>query len=189
MFKWKFDDFFIHFDRGHKKIKGEKIFFSLKCIWKSNVIKKKNLGFSIWIYVFGFSGCNGLIKNVKSCKKILLPNVQVVMVNFMVEIHCFWLEYEKNGKKITNFFYEITSFSLFLYQFYCSFIFGPRQDRQSKSLPGPSRPVAKCWACPVIPLSWDNEGTSVSLTWGTRKSCLIGKPDWKPPYCQHQSYI
>ena len=35
--------------------------FSLKCIQKSNVIKKKSLGFSIWIYVFGFSRCNGFI--------------------------------------------------------------------------------------------------------------------------------
>ena len=26
------------------------------------LLKKKNLGFSIWIYVFGFSRCNGLIK-------------------------------------------------------------------------------------------------------------------------------
>ena len=41
----------IHFD---KKTKGKKSFF-LRCIQKSNVIKKKNLGFSIWIYVFGFS--------------------------------------------------------------------------------------------------------------------------------------
>ena len=41
----------------------EKKVFSLRCIQKSNVIKKKNLGFSIWIYVFGFSWCNGLIKS------------------------------------------------------------------------------------------------------------------------------
>ena len=58
LFKWKFDNFFIHFD---KKTKGEKKVFSLKYIQKSNVIKKKNLGFSIWIYVFGFSRCNELI--------------------------------------------------------------------------------------------------------------------------------
>ena len=44
-----------------RKQKEKKKVFSLKCIQKSNVIKKKNLGFSIWIYVFGFSRCNGLI--------------------------------------------------------------------------------------------------------------------------------
>ena len=27
------------------------------------MLLKNNLGFSIWIYVFGFSRCNGLIKN------------------------------------------------------------------------------------------------------------------------------
>ena len=35
--------------------KERKKVFSLKYIQKSNVIKKKNLGFIIWIYVFGFS--------------------------------------------------------------------------------------------------------------------------------------
>ena len=44
--------FFIHFDRGDKKTKGEKKFSLSKCIQKSNVIKK---------IVFGFSRCNGLI--------------------------------------------------------------------------------------------------------------------------------
>ena len=28
------------------------------------MLLKNNLGFSIWIYVFGFSQCNGLINNV-----------------------------------------------------------------------------------------------------------------------------
>ena len=96
------------------------------------------MGFSIWIYVFGFSGCNGLIKNVKSCKKILLPNVQVVMVNFMVEIHCFWLEYEKNGKKnYKNFLwnYFLLSFSLPISLF---FYFWPETGQAIKI---PSRPI------------------------------------------------
>ena len=30
---------------------------------KVECYKKKNLGFSIWIYLFGFSRCNGLIIN------------------------------------------------------------------------------------------------------------------------------
>ena len=55
-FKWKFDDFFIQFDRGDKKTEGEKKFSLLKCIQKSNVIKE-----NIWVLVFSFSGCNGLI--------------------------------------------------------------------------------------------------------------------------------
>ena len=38
--KWNFDDFFIHFDREDKKTEGEKKFPFLKCIQKSNVIKK-----------------------------------------------------------------------------------------------------------------------------------------------------
>ena len=40
--------FFIHFDRGDKKKKGKKKFSHLKCIQKSNVMKK-----IIWVLVFG----------------------------------------------------------------------------------------------------------------------------------------
>ena len=56
-FKWKFDDFFIHFD---KKTKGEKSFL-FKVYTKVECYQKKNLGFSIWVCVFGFNWCNGLI--------------------------------------------------------------------------------------------------------------------------------
>ena len=44
LFKLKFDDFFIHFDRVDKKTEGEKKFSLLKCIQKSNVIKKMGFG-------------------------------------------------------------------------------------------------------------------------------------------------
>ena len=40
----RLNESFIHFDRGDKKTKGEKKFSLLKCIQKSNVIKKK-IGF------------------------------------------------------------------------------------------------------------------------------------------------
>ena len=47
------------------------------------MLLKKNLGFSIWIYVFGFSWCNGLIKNLvffltfKNSKKSLSSGYQI----------------------------------------------------------------------------------------------------------------
>ena len=41
-------------DHLTRKQKEKKI-FSLKCILKSNVIKKRIWVFCIWIYVFGFS--------------------------------------------------------------------------------------------------------------------------------------
>ena len=44
--------------------------------------------------------------------------------------------------------------------------------------PGPSRPMARFWACPIIPLSRDNEETSVFLSCGTRKSRPVGNPSW-----------
>ena len=44
--------------------------------------------------------------------------------------------------------------------------------------PDPSRPLARFLACPVVPLSRDNEGTSVplSLCPGTKKFCLSRCP-------------
>ena len=44
--------------------------------------------------------------------------------------------------------------------------------------PGPSCPLARFWACPVVPLSRDNEGTSVSLSLcpGTKHFCLSRCP-------------
>ena len=55
---------------GATRKQKEKKKISLKCIQKSNVIKKK-LGFRIWIYVFGFNQCNGLI--IRS-SNLVLPN-------------------------------------------------------------------------------------------------------------------
>ena len=42
--------FFTHFDKGDKKTEGEKKVFFLKCITKSNVIKKR-----FWVLVFSFT--------------------------------------------------------------------------------------------------------------------------------------
>ena len=46
--------------------------------------------------------------------------------------------------------------------------------KMSKSLPG----TARFWACPIVPLSWDNERTSVPLSHGTRKSGPVGNTNW-----------
>ena len=43
--------------------------------------------------------------------------------------------------------------------------------------PVPACSVARFWACPVVPLSRDNKGTSVLLSHGPRKSRPIGNPD------------
>ena len=42
--------------------------------------------------------------------------------------------------------------------------------------PGPSRPLARFLACPVVPLSRDNEGTSVPLSRKVALSRPIGNP-------------
>ena len=46
--------------------------------------------------------------------------------------------------------------------------------------PGPSRPLAKFLACPVVPLSRDNEGTSVPLSQKVSLSCPVGNPNFHP---------
>ena len=68
LFKWKFDDFFIHFefDRGDKKT---------KCIHKSNVIKKivVNIGDSEFVnLVFRWREQDNLYEKKKSLKDINL---------------------------------------------------------------------------------------------------------------------
>ena len=42
--------------------------------------------------------------------------------------------------------------------------------------PGPSRPLARFLACPVVPLSRDNEGTSVPLSQKVALSRPVGNP-------------
>ena len=42
-FRWKFDDFFIHFDRGDKKTEGKKV-FSFRVYTKVEFYEKK-MGF------------------------------------------------------------------------------------------------------------------------------------------------
>jgi hypothetical protein len=42
--------------------------------------------------------------------------------------------------------------------------------------PGPSRPLARFLACPVVPLFWDNEGTSVPLSQKVALSRSVGNP-------------
>ena len=51
----------------------------------------------------------------------------------------------------------------------CPFVPGQGQEQMSRDgtvskNPGPSRPVARFWACPVVPLSRDKEGISVPLS-------------------------
>ena len=52
----------------------------------------------------------------------------------------------------------------------------PGRDGTSCQNPVPSRPVAKFWACPVVPLSWDNEGISVPLSRKVAPSRPVGNP-------------
>ena len=47
------------------------------------------------------------------------------------------------------------------------------------SCPGPSRPLARFWACPVVPLSRDNEETSVPLSRKVVLSRPVGNPNMK----------
>ena len=48
--------------------------------------------------------------------------------------------------------------------------------------PLPSSPVARFWACPVVPLSRDNEGTSVPLSRKIALSRPVGKASWHHPF-------
>ena len=64
---------------------------------------------------------------------------------------------------------------------------GPPRGKISKSYPVPAHSVVKCqnstparpmaifWACPVVPLSKDNAGTSVPLSWKFALFRPVGK--------------
>ena len=45
--------------------------------------------------------------------------------------------------------------------------------------PVPAHPMARFWTCPVVPLTWDDQGNSVPLSCGTRKSHPVGNASWK----------
>ena len=49
------------------------------------------------------------------------------------------------------------------------------------SCPGPSRPLVRFWACPVVPLSRDNEETSVPLSRKVVLSRPVGNPNTRLP--------
>ena len=51
----------------------------------------------------------------------------------------------------------------------------PARPVPNFSCPGPSRPLARFLACPVVPLSRDNEGTSVPLSQKVAMSRPVGK--------------
>ena len=61
---------FLYTLTGATRIQKEKK-NSLLSVYKSRMLLKKNLGFRIWIYVFGFNQCNGLI--IRS-SNLVLPN-------------------------------------------------------------------------------------------------------------------
>ena len=42
--------------------------------------------------------------------------------------------------------------------------------------PGSTHPMGRFWACTVVPLSRDNEETSVPFSWKVALSCLVGNP-------------
>ena len=56
---------------GATRKQKEKKSFLFESVYKSRMLLKKNLGFRIWIYVFGFNQCNGLI--IRS-SNLVLPN-------------------------------------------------------------------------------------------------------------------
>ena len=53
----------------------------------------------------------------------------------------------------------------------------PARPVPNFGFPGPSQPLARFLACPVVPLSQDNEGTSVPLSRN-----LHGPSRWKPQF-------
>ena len=46
------------------------------------------------------------------------------------------------------------------------------------SCPGPSHPLARFWACPVVHLSRDHKGTSVPFSRKLALSCPVGNPNF-----------
>ena len=60
----------------------------------------------------------------------------------------------------------------------------PGRDGTVSKNPGPSHPVARFWACPVVPLSWDNEETSVPLSRKVVLSQPVGNPNSLALYCE-----
>ena len=101
-------------------------------------------------------------------------------------------DWQKNSKKMKNwqflFFFENCNFLTFflLCSTFFPFFLWIFLDRTGCQNPVPARPIAKCqnlilacslakfWACPVVPLSRDDKGTSVplSLCPGTMKRLL-----------------
>jgi hypothetical protein len=56
----------------------------------------------------------------------------------------------------------------------------PRPSLDFDWLSRPSRPVARFWACPVVPLSRDNKGSSVPLSQKVALSRPVGNPNINP---------
>ena len=82
---------------------------------------------------------------------------------------------------------------IFLFQnvLFCSVLFCPASRSAfwlsrpvlNFGCPGPSRPLARFLACPVVPLSRDNEGTSVPLSRKVALSRPVGNSSGKHWFC------
>ena len=63
--------------------------------------------------------------------------------------------------------------------FFLSFLSrGTSRDGTGQAVKIPSRPVAKFWACPVVPLSRDKEEIAVPLSRKVALSRPVGNPTW-----------
>ena len=65
--------------------------------------------------------------------------------------------------------------------------FVPARPVPDFGCPDPSRPLARFLACPVVPLSRDNDGTSVPLSRKVSLSCPDGKASTYQPYTTSKS--
>ena len=86
--------------------------------------------------------------------------------------------WKKNWKKKKN-FENSWLFLTFFCQSDSAFVPGRPGTGRDSLFKIPSRPVAGFWACPVVPLSWDNEETSVPLSRKVAVSRPVGNPSWE----------
>ena len=103
--KWKFGDFFIHFDQGDKTTEGEKKMFSfLKCIQKSNVILKN------WVLVFSF---------------MYLVSVDPMDRSIIIQVNWVRFEFETKSNLSTYYWFsvqlELTATDFLMWRLYFSY--------------------------------------------------------------------
>ena len=93
-------------------------------------------------------------------------------LNFQKKPFVPWLSRDCPGRDGTGFQNPIPARSVAKYQ---------NPSQVLTGCPGPSRPAVRFWACPVVPLSRDNEGISVPLSWKVALSRPVGNPSTGVP--------